>query len=226
MTDSNFLSRRALLGGFAATGAAIGCGDDPAPSGPNPDIVPLNALLSAEYAAIKAYEAGLMILRSPPMGDPQTGVAGALAVIADNWRTHHRQHATALSSAITSIGGQPIAESTVMFAPPMGFSASVANVLRLACNAERKAAIDYNRAVAAMRSTTTRFLAASIEGDETQHFMVLYGLLKGVFQADPAGLITGIAEVVPKPFVSNVTPPPDSANPMNGLQGIADFMYT
>ncbi len=221
MTDTNKLSRRALLGGLAATGTATlaGCGDDAAPSGPNPDITPLNALLTAEYEAIKAYEAGRMILMTPPMGDPQASSSAPLLVVATNWQNQHRAHAMQLASTITGIGGTPVSEASVMFTPPTGFSASVANVLKLACNKERAAAIAYNRAVKALKSTNSRFLAGTIEGDETQHFIVLYALLKGVVQADPAGLITNINEVVPKPFVAQV------GADMNSLQSIADFTY-
>ena len=222
MTDMYKLSRRGLLGGFAATSTVTlaACGDDPVPSGPNPDITPLNALLSAEYEAIKAYEAGAGVLRMPPTGDPQAAQSAPLLVIAMNWQNHHRAHAVQLAAAITAIGGTPITEASVMFTLPTGFTPSVSNVLRLACNKERVAAVTYNRTVKALKSTNSRFLAGTIEGDETQHFIVLYALLKGIVTADAAGLITNIAEVVPKPFVVQV------GTEMNSLQSVADFTFT
>ena len=77
----------------------------------------------------------------------------------------------------------------------------------------------YNTAIKSLKATTSRFLAGTIEGDETQHFIVLYALLKSVVSADPAGLITNINEVVPKPFVAQV------GTDMNSLQSIADFTF-
>ncbi len=221
MTDPNKLSRRAILGGLAATSSVslVGCGGDETPAGPNPDITPLNALLTAEYEAIKAYEAGATILRMPPTNDPQASSSAPLLVIAMNWQNHHRTHATQLASLITSIGGTPVTEASVSFTAPTGFSASVGNVLRLAANKERAAAVAYNTAIKSLKATTSRFLAGTIEGDETQHFIVLYALLKGIVSADPAGLITNINEVVPKPFVAQV------GTDMNSLQSIADFTF-
>ncbi len=222
MTDIHKLSRRGLLGAFAATSttALAACGDDAVPAGPNPDIGPLNQLLTAEYQAIKAYADALPTLQMPPTGDPLAANGPALSVIATAWQGHHRAHATQLAAAITAIGGTPVAEATVMFTRPTGYTAHVANVLKLACNAEKGAAIAYNRAVKALSSTGNRFLAGTIEGDETQHFIVLYTLLQGVVSAVPAGLITNISEVVPKAFVART-----SASDMNSLQSVADFTY-
>jgi hypothetical protein len=125
-----------------------------------------------------------------------------------------------LAAAITAIGGTPVTEASVMFTPPSTFSGTVSNVLKLACNTERAAAIAYNRAVKALTATGNRFLAGTIEGDETQHFVVLYALLTGVVSAVPTGLITNIMEVVPKAFVARV-----NASDMNSLQSVADFTY-
>ena len=221
MTDSNVLSRRSLLGGLAATSTVVvaGCGDTPAAAGPNPDIPKLNALITAEYVAIKAYQAGLSVLAMPPPADPFATQATILAAIAMNWQTQHRAHAAELDRVIRSIGGVPVAESSVMFAPPTGFTGTVANVLKLACNLERQAAVAYNSAVKDLSSTTTRFLAGTIEGDETQHFIVLYTLLKGVVMANGVALISNINEVVPQPFVAQV------GTAMNSLQSVPDYTY-
>jgi len=228
MTDSNSLSRRSLLGGLAVTGAAaVGCGED-APTGPSADVPTLNALLTAEYQAIKAYEAGLAVLRAPPMGDPQAAFSAPLVVIAGNWQNQHRDHARELAALIVTNRGTAVLESAVMFTAPQGFTPSVANVLKLACNAEKAAAVAYNGAVRALNSTNSRFLAGTIEGDETQHFIVLYTILKGIVAPDPAGLITNIGEVVPRSFVSQVGAGTGSAPGMDqrGLQTVADFTYT
>lgn len=223
MSDLHTLTRRGLLGAFAVTSTATlaACGDDAAPTGPNPDIIPLNNLLTLEYSAIKAYAAAIPTLNMPPTGDPLAANGPALSVIATSWQGHHRAHATEIARAITAIGGTPVTEASVMFTAPPTYTGNVANVLKLACNAERGAAIAYNRAVKALQASGNRFLAGTIEGDETQHFIVLYALLTGVVSAVPTGLITNIMEVVPKAFVARV-----NATDMNSLQSVADFTYS
>ncbi len=223
MTTNEHLSRRVLLGGVAVTGSALAleaCGDDAPPAVANPDIVPLNNLLAAEYGAIKAYEAGIPILTMPPAGDPQAAVGPVISVIATNWQNQHREHAAQLRTAITAIGGTPVAESTVTFTAPTGFTGTVRNVMVLACNAEKAAAIAYNAAVKNMSSASSRYLATNIEGAETQHFVILYTLLKQVVAPNVAMIITMTGEVAPKAFVANV------GGMTNGLTAIADFTYS
>lgn len=223
MTTNKFLSRRALLGGAAVTGSALAleaCGDDAAPVVANPDIPPLNNLLAAEYGAIAAYTAGIPILEMPPTGDPLAANGPALGVIARAWQAQHREHAAQLAATVTAIGGSPVAESSITFTAPMGFTPSVRNVMVLACNAEKAAAIAYNQAVKTMSSASSRYIAANIEGAETQHFVILYTLLKQVVAPNPASLISMINEIAPKGFVVSV------GTATNGLSSIADFTYT
>lgn len=222
---TNPLSRRTILRGAAlvsASAAVTACGDDPAPAGPNPDIEPLNALLRAEFSAIKAYEAGGMVLMdrlTTPMGDPNAGYAAPLLTIAANWKAQHQAHADAITARITAIGGTPIASASVTFSAPNGFTQTVGSVLILACNAEKNAAVAYNNTVAMLSTTESRFLAGNIEGDETQHFMVLYGLIKGLVAPAVATLLSNINEVVPRAFVAN------SAGSTSSLEALADFTY-
>lgn len=223
MTTNKFLSRRALLGGAAVTGSALAleaCGDDVGPAVPNPDIPPLNNLLAAEYGAIAAYTAGIPILEMPPTGDPLAANGPALGVIARAWQAQHREHAAQLAATVTSIGGTPVAESSITFTAPMGFTPSVRNVMVLACNAEKAASIAYNQAVKTMSSASSRYIAGNIEGAETQHFVILYTLLKQVVAPNPASLISMINEIAPKAFVASV------GTATNGLSSIADFTYT
>jgi hypothetical protein len=223
MTTNNSLSRRALLGGAAVTGSALAleaCGGDVAPVVANPDIPPLNNLLAAEYGAIAAYTAGIPILEMPPTGDPLAANGPALGVIARAWQAQHREHAAQLAATVTSIGGTPVAESSITFNAPMGFTPSVRNVMVLACNAEKAASIAYNQAVKTMTSASSRYIAGNIEGAETQHFVILYTLLKQVVAPNPASLISMINEIAPKAFVVSV------GTATNGLSSIADFTYT
>ena len=224
MSDDSFqsLSRRLLLQGAAVgtAGAALAaCGGDDPPAGPHPDIIPLNALRAAELNAIATYTAGVGILTSPPMGDPQAANAIVLLTIANNWKTQHTTHAAQLATAIRALGGTPVPDTSGSFTPPTGFIPSVTNVLKLACNAEKAAAIAYNATQASLTAATSRFLAATIEGDESQHFIVLYTILSGVAAPNPANIIAGIADVVPKTFVANVGGSTDS------LEALADLPY-
>ena len=50
-------------------------GDAGADASANTDVATLNALLTAEYAAIKAYDAGAAVLAAPGAMDPQRAVA-------------------------------------------------------------------------------------------------------------------------------------------------------
>ena len=223
MTTNKSLSRRALLGGVAVTGSALAleaCGDDAPPVTANPDIGPLNNLLAAEYGAIVAYSAGIPILEMPPVGDPLAANGPALSVIATAWRAQHREHAAQLVTAITAIGGTPVVESTITFTAPTGFTPTVRNVMVLACNAEKAAAIAYNQSVKTMSAASSRYIAGNIEGAETQHFVILYTLLKQVVAPNPAMLISMINEIAPKAFVASV------GTATNGLSSIADFTYT
>lgn len=223
MTTNKFLSRRALLGGAAVTGSALAleaCGEDVGPVVPNPDIPPLNNLLAAEYNAIAAYTAGIPILEMPPTGDPLAANGPALGVIARAWQAQHREHAAQLVTAITAIGGVPVAQTSITFTAPTGFTGTVGNVMVLACNAEKAAAIAYNQSVKTMSAASSRYIAGNIEGAETQHFVILYTLLKRVVAPNPAMLISMINEIAPKAFVVSV------GAATNGLSSIADFTYT
>lgn len=223
MTDSNKLSRRGFLGGAAIAGTSAtlaACGGDDTPAGPNPDITVLNSLLSAKWLTIKAYAAGLPTLQTPMTGDPLAANGPVLFVIAQRWQTQHQAHAAALQAAIRAIGGTPVDENSVTFTPPMGFSATVRNVMVLACNAEKSIAEDFNRGVKGLAATGNRFLAANILGDDTQHFIVLYTLLQQVVSPNPSGIITGTMDVVPQTFVVNYN------GMQNGLEAVPDFTYT
>jgi hypothetical protein len=232
------LTRRRLLhaSAIATPALVIGCGDDGttnpdggrppdggardggADSGTDsPDVAALNALLSAEYAAVKAYDAGAAILMTPPAMDPLADLAPIALAAALRFQSQHRDHAEVLAEAVTVARGTPIDEATVTFTPPAGFSPSVLNVLKLACNAEKGASIAYNQTVMALRGANHRVLAAAIEGDETQHFIVLYALLKGV--AAPGPNIAMVERIVPTSFVTTVSGEP-------GLETVAPLAFT
>jgi len=235
MSIEENVSRRHMLRGAAIVGVAAAveaCSDDATTPGTDggtntdagnttaEDGVVLNALLTAEYQAIKAYDAGAAILSAPPVGDPQAASAPVLLAVAARFQQQHRDHAAQIVTAVRAAGATPVTEASVTFTAPAGFTATILNVLKLACNAEKGAAVAYNGAVRALGTTARRFLATTIEGDETQHFIVLYLLLKGSVTPNAANLVGGIDLIVPKSFVSNIE------STTNGLQSVADLAYT
>ena len=201
---SDDLSRRdALLGGVALSAVALATTLRPREANAQPmqDVMTLNALLTAEYQAVKAYDAGAMILMAPPMGDPLATAAPTVLAVAANFRQQHRDHAARLAQVITGMNGTPVAEASVMFTAPMGFTASVTNVIKLGANAEKAAAVAYAEALKVVSSQTAAEVVAAIGGVETQHFIVLHLLLKGVATPGPAAM-TMITEVSPRPVVA------------------------
>lgn len=179
----------------------------------------LNALLSAEWAAIAAYGAGAAVLMAPPSGDAMASSAPVFLAVATHFQSQHTAHAAALTSAVTALGGTPVAQSSVKFTAPAGFTGTVTNVLKLAANAEKAAAVAYNAAVTQLPVTDDlRFLAGSILGDETQHFVLLYSLLQGVAAAGP-NVSSGANQIAPTDFTSTV-------GSDVGLQSVADFSYS
>jgi hypothetical protein len=214
------VSRRDVLKGATALSAGVALVSVLKPgtahAQPMQDLTLLNALLAAEYGAIAAYTAGAGILMAPPSGDPQASVAPAALAVAVHFQSQHREHAVKLAGLITAGGGTPVAESSVMFTPPMGFRAGVLNVIRLACNAEKGAAIAYADTLKSLSSQASAEVVAAIGGVETQHFIVLYLLATGIVSPAP-GVMP--ADVVPQAFTSRL------GSGTMGLQDVPDFTY-
>jgi hypothetical protein len=232
----NQVNRRQILGWTAMASSAIvvaaGCGGSSGSTassgssssggpggsaGTGGDAASLNALLAIEYAGIQAYSAGAGILSNPPSGDPLASLAPTLLEVATHFQQQHKDHAAALVTALKAAGGTPIDASSVSFMLPANFKPSITNVLKLAANAEKEAAVTYTQLVAQMNVASDRFLASAISGDEAQHFIVLYVLLKGIAQPG-MNLSAMTAAVVPTSFVSGVGAFP-------GLQMVADLAY-
>lgn len=184
------------------------------------DIAPLNALLTAEYSAITAYTAGAALINMATDEDPLYTLRQVIVAVAVDIQSQHRLHAEALVDAIEALGGAPVEEADVAadFEPPAALVAnpSISNVLKFAAGAERAAAIAYNQVIAGLEDAKHRFIAASIEGDETQHFIVLTALVLGLANPGPNLGVETAVDVVPEPFVSKVgdvtgleTAPPD-----------------
>lgn len=219
------LTGMAVAGGSALALAACGGGgttpDGGTGGGTNmdggtdPDVALLNALLAAEYKAIDAYTQGAGVL-STDMSD----LGKLVLAVAVEFQKDHREHSVLLAKTITALGGTPTTEASNKFTLPTGFVASTPNVMKLACNEERRAAIAYNGVIKGLKNKTNRFISAAIQGDETQHYVVLAALIEGLAQPTAALTPTSNADkVVPQAFTSSTVEQGGGA----GLQAETDF---
>jgi bacterioferritin (cytochrome b1) len=206
-------------GGAGAAGAG-GAGQGGAGGGPDADITPLNSLLTAEYLAVTAYTAGAGLIAAAPDTDPLKGLADVITAVAVDFQAQHKLHAEALAEQIVALDGTPVVEADVAatFEPPQALldAPTIRNVLKYAAGAERNAAVAYNQVIGSLEAGQLRFLASAIEGDETQHFIVLAALVLGLAGPGPELDTTTAADVVPQAFVYKVgdqpgldTAPPD-----------------
>ncbi len=194
-------------GGMSVTAGSAGTGGAPT-TAPDADIAPLNALLTAEYNAITAYTAGAMLIGAAATTDKLYALRAVITDVAVKIQSEHKLHAAALVAAINSLSGTPVKEADVAaaFKPPAALVANptISNVLKFAASAERGAAVAYNQVLAGMEDAKFRFLASSIEGDETQHFIVLAALVLGLADPGPKLNETTASVVVPEAFVSTI----------------------
>lgn len=198
----------------AGRGPAAGsdAGPDAGPDGgkpaPDADIEPLNLLLAAEYNAITAYGAGGELIANAGAGDPLYALRTVIVDIAVDFRAQHELHAEALVEAIESLGGTPVDEAEIAeaFEAPQRLLANptITNVLKFAASAERAAAVAYNQVLAGLEAAKFRYLASAIEGDESQHFIVLAALVLGLAQPGPKLSSDTADGVVPEAFVHSV----------------------
>jgi bacterioferritin (cytochrome b1) len=170
------------------------------------DVKVLNALLVAEYNAIAAYTAGAPLVSGAAMTDPLYTLRGTVVAIATNILEQHKLHAAALVDAVNALGGTPVAQSTVTFAPPAGLLANptIMNILKFATGAERGAAVAYNKAIEGLEAAKHRYLASAIEGDESQHFIILAALVLGLADPGPNLSEATAKQLPPKAFVRTV----------------------
>jgi rubrerythrin len=219
MTQSIDHSRRKAVGvaALAATGLAVAAAFGARTArADSPDDTALNALLQAELNAIATYTAGAGILQNPDGGDPNAAIAPTVLAVAVHFQSQHQDHADALTALIKKNGDTPVTKGSAVI--PKGFKASVINVIRLAANAERAAAVAYTAALKAISSGTAATLIAAIGGVEAEHFVVLYSLAKGLI-AGSATTESKASSVVPTSFVIEV------GAGTKGLESIPDFTF-
>ncbi len=218
------LSRRGALSGGAALLAGVGAALAVSAMGREAeaqsaaDVAVLNALLRAEYEAQQAYDLAIGYFGSPAMDDPARSLAPAAGLVATLYRGQHADHGMRLARLITSFQGTPVSQSSVVFSPPAGFTRTVQNFLRLACNKEKAAAIAYTNALKTLSNATAAELAAAIGGVEAQHFIVIYLLLKNVATPGMAAAMMS-SEIAPRSVVA-------IEGETNDLTSVPDFTYT
>lgn len=202
-------SGRGGTSGMSGTGGMSGMsGTGGMMATPDADIEPLNALLTAEYNAITAYTAGAGLIDAAQDTDPLYALRSVIIDVAVSFQAQHRLHAEALVDAIEELDGTPVEEADVAeaFEAPEGLVASptITNVLKFAAGAERAAAVAYNQVLAGFEAAHHRFLASAIEGDETQHFIVLAALVLGLAAPGPNLSSDTAGDVVPAAFATTV----------------------
>ncbi|MFY2556401.1 ferritin-like domain-containing protein [Corallococcus terminator] len=219
MTTQNppdsILARRRLLQGFAAVTAASAlpaCEVTERPNSQNQlgpidlarEAGALNTLLAAEYTLLDAYAQNAVILTdardSPSRPQEERDFAALALALTARFQQDHEAHAALLSTTVTNLGGNAVRADEVSYTPPPNFRPSVGNVLKLTANEERRSAIAFNRVLKGLQTQEHRFILASIEGVDTQHFMVLKALIEALVDVTPA---LDTARVVPQPFVSS-----------------------
>lgn len=128
------------------------------------DIGVLNTALAAEQEAIAAYQVGAEsgLLRKPVLD------------VAVGFQSDHKAHADALRSTIAKLGGKPVTEKkTADYKFPVEKLKNQNDVLRFAAGLEKGAVSAYLGAVPVFDNRDLAKAAASILGNEAQHWTVL-----------------------------------------------------
>jgi ferritin-like protein len=182
------------------------------------DLAVLKALIQAERNAIKTYEAGAGVIDAATNTDPLFGFAGIVKAIALHYRAQHVDHEAKLVKYLTNQGGSDdVGVGTAQI--PAGFVGNIKNVVDLATNAEKAAAIAYTEVQKSITNANNAELAAAIGADETQHFVVLQLVARGfvVPPSSVAGMTAASLEATAKKFA-----PRSFAVAIDGAPGLDD----
>ena len=168
----------ATAGGSAALLAACGGGSGKSQNkaGTETDIAVLNGAIDLENTAIAAYTAGAPLLK------------GELLKLGREFLGQEKDHADALSTAVTHLGGHPSRPKAAYDFPRVH---TQRDVLLLANVIEHQAIAAYLDALPKLSSPDLRATAAAIVTNEAEHVSVLLGAL-GRPQA-PTAFVTGSA---------------------------------
>ena len=212
----------ALGGGSSAKGGASNAaGDNAGGAGGagslNPNAEHLNTLLASTYHMTTAYTAITGLISDAPATDPLITLREVLVQIVTSVQAQHRLHASRL---VEELGAEAISEASVVaqFTAPPGLIAntSISNALKFVAGAERDAAVLGNRTLSEISDPELRALASSIEGNQTQHFVLLAALVAGLVVAGPNLDKAHAATLFPAAFAGSAgknqgldTTPPD-----------------
>ena len=171
-----------LAGGSAALLAA--CGDDSSSSDDQGDARALNSALAFEHAAVSAYKQTAPLLK------------GETLAIARQFGKQDQVHATALTGAISDIGGTPVKPKTdAQYAQLLGLANlnSEQQALAFLTELEQWGIFTYLEAVPKIVNHDLRTIAAEIATNDAQHSALLVGAQSGGDPAkqSPEALVTG-----------------------------------
>jgi rubrerythrin len=154
----------ATAGGSTAFIAACGgsSGKPKNQTATDADIAILNSALDLENTAIAAYTAGAPLLK------------GELLQLGREFLSQEKEHANALSTAVTQLGGHPSRPKAAYDFPRVH---TQREVLLLANTIEHEAIAAYLDALPKLSSPDLRATAASIVTTEAEHVSVLLGAL-------------------------------------------------
>ena len=220
------ISRRQAITRGASTAAAVGAvvalsaSARRAHAGPaedQADIKLLQGIYSAEVDAIATYDAGAKILQAD-----NTSLGPVALKVATHFRAQHLEHRDAIKAFITEKGGTVVEPENPPSLPP-GFKIATAiaiDVVKLAADKEKAAAIAYAGALKSLNDEVAAELLSSIGGVETQHFVVLYLLAKQLISVEPGLTDDQIKSVVPRSFLVDIRGAGD-----NSLEKFADIPF-
>ncbi len=153
----------ATAGGSAAFLAACGgSGKAKNETAAAADIAILNSAIDLENTAIAAYTAGAPLLK------------GEVLKLGREFLSQEKDHANALSTAVTQLGGHPSRPKAAYDFPRVR---TQRDVLLLANTIEHEAIAAYLDALPKLSSPDLRATAASIVTNEAEHVSVLLGAL-------------------------------------------------
>lgn len=178
MTSKGLLSATAIavLGGSQAFAAAKSMGKMTSASKGDVDI--LNIALGLEHEAIEAYQIGA---ESGLLAKPVLDVAVL-------FQGHHKGHRDALTNAITTMGGKPVAaKSRADYLTGLNAASikSATDILRLAQKLEKGAANAYLGVIPSFNSKALAQVAGKLAADETSHWALLSQALGDALPATP-----------------------------------------
>lgn len=211
MKTTNDVSRReAVLRAAAGVGLGVIALKAATAQAATDDLSLLKALIKAERNAIKTYEAGAGVIDAATSSDPLFAYAGVVKAIALHFRSQHVDHAAQLATYLTDQGGSDdvgAGEAGI----PTDFVANIKNVVDLASNAEKAAAVAYTNIQKSLTRSENAELAAAIGADETQHFVLLQLVARG-FVVPPDStknqtadaLATAVSMLAPRSFAVGV----------------------